>query len=54
MATVDIIEYVVVHELCHMKQHNHSKKFWHLVGQMLPDYPERLARLKHDGALYTL
>ncbi|MFH0968528.1 MAG: SprT family zinc-dependent metalloprotease [Methanobacteriota archaeon] len=54
MAPVDLIEYVVVHELCHIIHHNHSKKFWGLVGQMLPDYPEKLARLKHYGALYTL
>jgi len=54
MAPVDLIEYVVVHELCHMIHHNHSKKFWGLVGQMLPDYPEKLARLKRYGALYTL
>jgi predicted metal-dependent hydrolase len=54
MAPIELIEYVVVHELCHMKHHNHSKMFWRLVGEMLPDYPERLARLKRDGNVYRL
>jgi predicted metal-dependent hydrolase len=54
MAPIDLIEYVVVHELCHMIYHNHSKKFWGLVGQMLPCYPERMASLKDEGYLYSL
>lgn len=54
MAPVDIIEYVVVHELCHIRHHNHSPRFWNLVGQMLPGYSEIRARLRRDGALYTM
>lgn len=33
-------EYIVVHELCHLKELNHSNKFWHLVGLSVPNYKE--------------
>jgi hypothetical protein len=32
------LDYVVVHELCHLKEFNHAKKFWELVAQAIPDY----------------
>ncbi|MBQ4155204.1 MAG: M48 family metallopeptidase [Clostridia bacterium] len=40
------IEYVIVHELCHIKYHNHSKKFWQEVKKHLPDYKQREKLLK--------
>ena len=49
MAPSDIIDYVVVHELCHLIQMNHSKKFWHLVESHIPDYRERRRWLKQNS-----
>ena len=40
------IEYVVLHELCHIKEKNHSKKFWNLVSLYMPDYKEVEKMLK--------
>ncbi len=54
MAPMELIEYVIVHELCHLVHHNHSKKFWDLVGQMLPDYQNRRDHLKRDGSQYQV
>lgn len=42
----DVVDYVVVHELCHIKQMNHSKAFWGEVEKILPDYRERRKYLK--------
>jgi predicted metal-dependent hydrolase len=41
----EAVEYVVVHELCHLKELNHSKAFWALVARCLPDYQERKRKL---------
>lgn len=39
------IEYVVVHELCHLTEHNHSERFYRLLGRVLPDWAVRKAEL---------
>jgi len=46
MADDDVIDYVVIHELAHIKELNHSERFWAIVQEMLPDYRERRERLK--------
>ena len=49
MAPEEVLDYVVVHELCHRKQMNHSKAFWAEVEAILPDYRERKLWLKENG-----
>lgn len=42
----EAIDYVVVHELAHIKHHDHSPRFWGLVANYMPDYKERRKLLK--------
>ena len=41
MAPREVIDYVVVHEMCHMVHLNHDRSFWRLVGKLMPDYKEK-------------
>jgi predicted metal-dependent hydrolase len=41
MAPQSVIDYVVVHEMCHMVHLNHDRSFWRLVGKILPDYKQQ-------------
>lgn len=50
MAPVHIIDYVVVHELCHILHMNHDRSFWRKVGSIIPDYQERQAYLARYGS----
>ena len=45
----EVIDYVVVHELCHRKQMNHSKAFWKEVEKILPNYKDSVGWLKKEG-----
>lgn len=49
-----LLEYVVVHELCHLGVRNHSKAFWTEVQRVLHDYGERRSRLRRAGARVVL
>lgn len=42
------VEYVVLHELCHLKYMNHSKAFWSFLEQHMPDYKQRRKKLKSN------
>ena len=48
----EILEYVVVHELAHRLQMNHSTEFWDEVEKILPDYRKRRQWLKENGQKY--
>lgn len=54
MAPLEIIDYVVVHELVHTSVHNHGKGFWAKVAVILPDYARRRKWLQVNGHLFDL
>ncbi|MDE6433572.1 MAG: M48 family metallopeptidase [Lachnospiraceae bacterium] len=47
-----MVDYIVVHELCHMIEANHSKAFWNKVEEHMPDYMARRRWLKENGWRY--
>jgi predicted metal-dependent hydrolase len=49
MAPPAIVEYVIIHELCHLKHLNHSKTYWNLVARVIPDFRQRRKWLKVNG-----
>jgi hypothetical protein len=49
MAPLQVIDYVVVHELAHLKHKNHSKAFWNEVKRLMPDYKEQINWLNENG-----
>ena len=54
MAPLKVVDYVVVHELCHLHHRNHSNAFWNEVDKVMPDYAERKEWLRKNGASLTL
>ncbi|WP_035293056.1 SprT family zinc-dependent metalloprotease [Clostridium sp. KNHs214] len=54
MAPPYVIDYVVVHELCHLRHMDHSKDFWMEVEKVIPDYKYRRKWLKENGHLCKL
>lgn len=51
MMPIEIIDYVVVHELMHLEEKNHAKPFWNKVRLVIPDYKKRVSWLKENNAL---
>ena len=47
---LELIDYIVVHELCHIHHMNHDRSFWRKVGSIIPDYKERMKILEGEGA----
>jgi len=54
MAPLPVIDYLAVHELCHLKQNGHGKRFWSLVSKVLPDYVSRRRVLHREGGTFRL
>jgi predicted metal-dependent hydrolase len=54
MAPLPIIDYVIVHELCHLLHMNHDRSFWRLVGSIFPDYKKRQEFLDLYGHFMSL
>ena len=54
LAPPAVLDYVVLHELCHLTHMNHSKDFWNLVASIMPDYKLHRKWLKEHGRELTL
>lgn len=54
MAPMDVLDYLVVHELCHLLHLNHGKRFWARVAGLLPNYMALRRQLLREGAGYRL
>ena len=54
MAPMTVIDYIVVHELCHLHHANHSESFWNEVDKIMPDFQARKDWLKYNGAKLDL
>jgi len=54
IAPLSVLDYLVVHELCHLRQGGHGKRFWALVEAVLQDYQSRRAELRREGWRYRI
>jgi len=48
-ASAPLIDYVIVHELCHLREFNHSPRFWALVASVIPDWKTRRKALNRGS-----
>lgn len=53
-APIKVLDYVIVHELCHLTHMNHSKNFWNMVASVMPEYKIYQNWLKDHGQELTL
>lgn len=54
LAPPEVLDYVVVHELCHRKHMNHSPRFWAEVARVMPDYKTHVKWLRNNGSRLML
>jgi predicted metal-dependent hydrolase len=54
MASLTVIDYILIHELVHIREKNHSKRFWSVLESILPDYRKHRLWLKEYGYLLQL
>lgn len=54
MAPNRMVDYVVIHELCHLIRHDHSPAFWKEMSRSMPDYESCRVWLRHNAALLTI
>ena len=54
MAPLPVVDYVVIHELVHLQERNHTKAFWNKVKILMPDYERQKDWLKKNGYLLRL
>ncbi|MGR6541964.1 M48 family metallopeptidase [Paenibacillus tundrae] len=54
MAPYEVIDYVIIHELCHIHHMNHDRSFWRRVGSIMPDYKSKEDYLMRHGRAMTL
>lgn len=52
-APIEVIDYVIIHELCHIRHHNHGPQFWRLVANFDPKYREHRGWLRHHHLAFA-
>jgi len=54
MAPIEVIDYVIIHELCHITHMNHDRSFWRRVGSIMPDFKDKEEYLARHGQFMSL
>ncbi len=54
MAPLSVIDYIVLHELCHLVHHDHTQNYWKLVQHIMPEYTEKKEWLRINGPALEL
>lgn len=54
LAPEEVIDYVVVHEVCHLEIKNHSREFWQKIDKLFPDYQKQKRWLRDNGHLLVI
>jgi predicted metal-dependent hydrolase len=54
MAPLSVLDYIIVHEMAHLRHKKHSQTFWNEVDKIMPDYQKRIHWLRENGARMTL